>query len=35
MQGMIRILLRYRNVVLIVFVASLAVGGFAFLPARH
>jgi heavy metal efflux system protein len=31
MQGMIRILLRFRNVVLIVFIASLAVGAFAFL----
>jgi cobalt-zinc-cadmium resistance protein CzcA len=31
MQGMIGILLRFRNVVLIIFIASLAVGAFAFL----
>ena len=31
MQGMIGTLLRYRNVVLIIFLASLAVGAFAFL----
>ena len=30
MQGIIRVLLRYRNVVLIVFLASLAIGAFAF-----
>jgi cobalt-zinc-cadmium resistance protein CzcA len=31
MQALIRILLRYRNVVLIVFLAMLAIGGYAFL----
>src|SRR5271170_8513017 len=31
MDGLIRILLRFRNVVLILFIASLAVGAFAFL----
>jgi len=31
MQGLIRVLLRFRNVVLILFIASLAVGAFAFL----
>src|ERR1700757_4837689 len=31
MQALIRVLLRFRNVVLIIFIASLAVGAFAFL----
>src|ERR1700756_133871 len=31
MQGMIGVLLRFRNVVLIIFIACLAVGAFAFL----
>lgn len=31
MQALIRVLLRYRNVVLIVFLAALAIGGYAFL----
>jgi cobalt-zinc-cadmium resistance protein CzcA len=31
MQALIRVLLRYRNVVLIVFLAMLAIGAYAFL----